>query len=266
LQAAVSQQPGDLGLLMTLAHTYLIDQKVADDRRCWIQAAVAVAPTNAAVHYNLGVTLQGKGQVDEASACFRKAIALKPEYTQARVQLERAERLAATRDKFTAFRNGTYTPATPAECLNLVEWCKAKELHHTAAGLYAAAFAADSRLADDLQLGYRYNAVGHAALAAAGQGEDAAKLDDKERTRLRQQALAWLCADLALWAKQLKSGQPADRGAVQQTLKDWQQKTDLADLRDAAALAKLPAEEQKAWTQLWADVAELRKKAEEKPN
>jgi hypothetical protein len=37
------------------------------------------------------------------------------------------------------------------------------------------------------------------------------------------------------------------------------------DLRDAAVLAKLPAHEQKAFTQLWADVAALLKKADEKP-
>jgi hypothetical protein len=32
-------------------------------------------------------------------------------------------------------------------------------------------------------------------------------------------------------------------------------------VRDAKALAKLPAEEQEAWRILWADVAELLKKA-----
>ena len=45
----------------------------------------------------------------------------------------------------------------------------------------------------------------------------------------------------------------------------WQQDTDLAGLRDAAALAKLPADQQKACTQLWADVAALLKRAQEKP-
>ena len=48
-------------------------------------------------------------------------------------------------------------------------------------------------------------------------------------------------------------------------LSDWKQDSDLAGIRDAAALAKLPADEQKAFTQLWADVAALLKKAEEKP-
>jgi hypothetical protein len=47
-----------------------------------------------------------------------------------------------------------------------------------------------------------------------------------------------------------------------QTLSNWQQDTDLAGIRDAAALAKLPADEKKACTQLWADVAALLKKAE----
>jgi hypothetical protein len=38
----------------------------------------------------------------------------------------------------------------------------------------------------------------------------------------------------------------------------------LAGIRDKAALVKLPAEEQKAFTRLWADVAALLKKAEGK--
>ena len=39
---------------------------------------------------------------------------------------------------------------------------------------------------------------------------------------------------------------------------------DLAGIRDKAALAKLPAEEQKAFTRLWSDVAALLKRAEGK--
>ena len=103
-------------------------------------------------------------------------------------------------------------------------------------------------------------------MAAAGQGEDTGKLDDKERARLRQQARAWLRADLALFTRQLETSQPADRGAVQQMVKHWQQDTDLAGLRDATPLTRLPAEEKQACIQLWADVAALLKKAEEKPS
>jgi len=45
----------------------------------------------------------------------------------------------------------------------------------------------------------------------------------------------------------------------EQSLTPWP--TDLAGIRDAAALANLPADEQKAFTQLWADVVALLKKA-----
>jgi hypothetical protein len=101
-----------------------------------------------------------------------------------------------------------------------------------------------------------------AALAAAGQGKDAAKLDDKERARLRKQAIDWLRADLTLLEKQLQSGERAARAQVQQNMKHWQQDSDFVGIRDKAALEKLPPDEQKAFTQLWADVAALLKKAE----
>jgi tetratricopeptide (TPR) repeat protein len=71
----------------------------------------------------------------------------------------------------------------------------------------------------------------------------------------------WLRADLAVRTKQLETGEPADQSAAQQMLRYWQQDSDLAGVRDEAALAKLPGEEQKACTQLWADVAALLKKA-----
>ncbi len=49
-------------------------------------------------------------------------------------------------------------------------------------------------------------------------------------------------------------------------MRQWQQDTDLTGIRDAAALAKLSGEEQKGCTQLWADVAELLKKANVPPS
>ena len=262
LQAAVSRRSGDLGLLMTLGRTYGEFQKdTANERLRWYQAAVAAAPANVAAHTCLGNALYHKGQMDEAIACYQKAIELDPKLALARVNLAQAERLTAARDKLAAFQNGSYAPATSAERLGLAEWCQIKKLYHTAAGLYAAAFAAESKLADD----HRYNAACFAALAAAGQGEDAAKLDDNERTRLRKQALDWLKADLAARGSRVDSGPPEARAAIVGILRHWQKDTDLAGLREAAILAKLPADEQKAFTQLWADVTTLLKKAEEKP-
>jgi serine/threonine-protein kinase len=164
--------------------------------------------------------------------------------------------------KLIAFLKGEYHPKDTAERFGMIGVCKAKKLHYAATSLYTDAFAAEPKLAEDLKASHRYNAACHAAQAAAGQGEDAARLDDKERTRLRQQALDWLRADLALRTRQLESGKPADRAEVQEALRHWQQDSDLAGLRDAAALAKLPVDERAACAKLWADVAELLKKTE----
>ena len=164
--------------------------------------------------------------------------------------------------KLFAFLKGEFQPGENQERLALAGVCRFKKLNHTAAGLYAAAFAAEPKLADDLAAFHRYNAACYAALAAAGQGEDAAKLDDTERRRLRHQALDWLRADLALRAKQLETGNPAARAALVQAVQHWQKDTDLAGLHDPVALAKLPTDEQKPFTQLWADVAALLKKAQ----
>jgi hypothetical protein len=86
-----------------------------------------------------------------------------------------------------------------------------------------------------LSAGARYNAACATALAAAGQGEDAGKLSDRGRSRLREQALAWLRADLALWEDQVEKGEAAQRAAVQKTLRHWQQDAALAGVREAAA-------------------------------
>jgi hypothetical protein len=47
-------------------------------------------------------------------------------------------------------------------------------------------------------------------------------------------------------------------------LRHWQKDSDLAGIRDAAVLDKLLVEERAACERLWADVAALLKKAEEK--
>jgi hypothetical protein len=117
--------------------------------------------------------------------------------------------------------------------------------HRYAAGakVMAIAFAADPKWTNDMKAGFSYNATCYAVLAGAGQGIDADKLDDKERGRLRQQALTWLGDDLANWTKQAASDKPADREEARKTLKHWQIDSDLVVIRDMDAVAKLPAEE-----------------------
>ena len=157
--------------------------------------------------------------------------------------------------------SGKAKPADNGERLALLEVCQLQHRHATAVRLYTEAFIADLKLADDLKAAHRYNAAAFAAQAAAGQGMDADKLDDQERSRLRKQALEWLRADLNLWSKRLEDGKPEDRKMMQGTLLHWQDDAGLTTVRDPEALKKLPAEEQEAWRKLWADVAELVKKA-----
>ena len=130
---------------------------------------------------------------------------------------------------------------------------------------YAEALINDPKLGDDRQVQLRYDAACAAALAAAGQGKDEPTLDDAARAKLRRQALDWLNAELTALGKLLDSGPPQVRPNVVRDLTHWKQDTDLTGIRDKAALAKLPADERTAFTQLWADAAALLKRAEEKP-
>ncbi len=113
-----------------------------------------------------------------------------------------------------AFLKGEYHPADDTERLELVGYCRFRKRYLSASQLYADAFADDPKLADDLKSGNRYSAACCAARAGRGDGEDAKDLDDKERAGWRKQALEWLRADLALWAKRLESDKPEDRKQV----------------------------------------------------
>jgi hypothetical protein len=115
--------------------------------------------------------------------------------------------------------------------------------------------------ATDPRYNLRANAACSAALAGCGRGIDA-PTDDGERARLRVQARDWLRADLAWWSKAAESRDANALAAVRGTLSHWQEDADLAGVRDADALAKLPEAEQAEWKKLWADVAAVLKAAE----
>ena len=130
-----------------------------------------------------------------------------------------------------------------------------------------SAWEADPTLGDDRETQYRYNAACAASLAAAGQAEDEPPLEDAAKAKCHRQALDWLKTELEVWngfvqgRNEMANGIPVSNQLVLDILTHWQQDSDLAGIRDATALAKLPADEQKAFTQLWDDVAALSKKA-----
>jgi formylglycine-generating enzyme required for sulfatase activity/tetratricopeptide (TPR) repeat protein len=132
-----------------------------------------------------------------------------------------------------------------------------------ATDLWAAALASDPKLGDR-QIGLRYSAARAAALAVAGQANDELPPDDAAKAKLRRQALDWLRAELTGWTKHGEFGPAKDQADLVQSLILWRKESELAGIRDAAMLALLPVEEQKAFTRLWADVAALlAKKSEE---
>jgi hypothetical protein len=153
-----------------------------------------------------------------------------------------------------------------AECLELASLCQlpCKQLHTAATRFAADAFSADAKLAEDLAQAHRYNAACSAALAAAGQADDAKHLPDKVQLMLRRQALAWLRADLAAYWKLARAGEPNTKQFAHDQVAHWQQDTDLASVRDRDALARLPDDEHRAWNQLWGEVAALLKQVEAK--
>jgi hypothetical protein len=84
-----------------------------------------------------------------------------------------------------------------------------------------------------------------------------------ERAALRNKALAWLGADLALHKRQAASADAPARQFAAAGLVHWLADTDLSGVREPKALESLPADEQKQWRKLWAEVratlAEARK-------
>jgi serine/threonine-protein kinase len=257
--------------------------------------AVELNPKDPQAHYNLADALEHNGRVDDAIAAYREAIRLRKDYAEAHVNLayelavmkgqfiealpylrrghelgirnpgwpyptakmlEDCERRAKIEKQLSGFLQGKIRPATARDWTDLLEVCGRKHLNRAAARFYAEAFAANLGLAEDLAAAHRYSAACVAALAGCGQGNDAAQLDDRERTHLRHQALKWLRADLTAWTKELAKDTHEARAAVQQKLKDWQTDADFAGMRGPEALAMLPEAERQPWQTLWSDVAD----------
>ena len=167
--------------------------------------------------------------------------------------------------RLTAIANGE--PAKDnAEGLALAQRAYDTRRYSLAARLWGAALEADPKLTDDRQMQHRYNAACAASLAAAALGQNEPPLDEDAQTRLRKHALEWLTAELATWSTLLESGPPEAKALIAQTLKHWQQDSDLAGIRDAAELTKLPESERGAWEWLWRQLDELLAKASAETN
>jgi tetratricopeptide (TPR) repeat protein len=235
--------------------------------------AIALDPQLAVAHCNLGLTLQKAGRFVDALDSLKRGHELGMRtsgWTHPSAQwINQCERLLELDQKLPRILEGEADPQDASERLALGELCQwYRKRYVAAARFYGEAFEAEPQLAELKSPAFRhsihrYNAACCAALAGCGKGEDAALLDDKDLVRLRNQARAWLRADLQAWAKWADKGKADDRASAVKTLQHWKTDTDLAGVRDREPLAQLPEAEQEAWRKLWADVEELLKKAQE---
>ncbi len=96
-----------------------------------------------------------------------------------------------------------------------------------------------------------------AALAGCGLKRSNPPLDSAAQTKLRTRALDWLRTELGRLAKVHESNPTENQANFICALEYWKSTPDLAGVRDADALGKLPAEEQKPWRTLWLKVEAL---------
>jgi tetratricopeptide (TPR) repeat protein len=216
-------------------------------------------------HYGLGLALREQGHFADSVASLKRAQKLGTQNIQLLFSIQRGEEYVLLDAKLPRILNGEIQPKDAAERISLGKFCQlpCKQLYVAAARFYGEAFAAEPLLADNVNTGNRYNAAWAAALAGCAQGKDASHLEVNEMISLREQAFAWLRADLKIWQDRLTKDPTKQGSIVQQNMRHWQQNPDFAGVRDAAALAKLSEAEREDWRKLWQDVEELRQRAAE---
>jgi tetratricopeptide (TPR) repeat protein len=245
--------------------TALREQKNLPEAIAAYHKAIELAPKFGMAHGALGLTLFRRGAFDEASLATRKALDLLPEGHPMRAlalnQLKQCQQMLALEKRLSLVLEGNETAAA-GELLDISDMCRRYNRRYpTAVRLYQDAYKADASLANDWTKPHRYNAACAAALAAAGSGEEAAKLTAEEKARLRRIARDWLQADLDLVRKNLKGAEPRVVIQAEDRLGHWQRDDDLVGVRDRQKLDGLPEAESKAWQALWTDVAVLLKEA-----
>jgi Flp pilus assembly protein TadD/tRNA A-37 threonylcarbamoyl transferase component Bud32 len=229
------------------------------------QKVIELEPRNPQAHGAMGLALLRQGSFSEARQAMQKALSLLPPGHPIRntmqKQLKECEQFIVLEERMQLVTQGK-ADARAAELVAMAQMCtRYKQRHGTAAELYAKAFAAEPALAADPGKPHRYDAACAAALAADGQGDEARKLTAEQKRQFRRQARDLLRAELDVCAKLVKDGKPEGVMKTVTRLAHWQTDPDLAAVREAKELGKLPDDERAAWQQFWRDVGEMQKQA-----
>jgi tetratricopeptide (TPR) repeat protein len=247
----------------------LLNMNRAQDASAAYRKAIGISNHIAEFHCGLAFALQKQGQFREALEEIRRGHELgskQPGWTNPSDQwVRQCERLVELDVRLPGLLEGKTTPVSPGERIDLAGLCSLKHLNRAAARFYEEAFAIDPKLADDHDGGHRYNAACAAALAGCSEGNDADKLDDRERDHLRSQALNWLRADLEAQRMLLEKNANQAGPILLGQMRHWLGDPDFAGVRGPEALAKLPEAERQPWQKLWDDVAEMLKRVQQEP-
>ena len=161
-----------------------------------------------------------------------------------------------------AILRGEAPPADAQERIGVAEFCMIwMRMPATALRLWTALFAEGYPKSDQDRATQMFNAACAAAKVASGDGVDIPKLDDAGKAVHRRQALEWLTATLKTWSRVVDEGAPKNCLAIANRMKGWETDSDIASLRDEAALSKMPRADQEACRKLWADVSALKERA-----
>jgi tetratricopeptide (TPR) repeat protein len=247
-----------------------------DEAEKLYRRAIDLSPELPEAHCNLGQLLGRQGKFTEALDYLRKghALALKiPKdggkrrtgwnYDSAR-WIKECELLVKLDNKLAKALKENFQFDSVNEQFDLAAFCWLhKDLPAAGARFYVAALEAPLQPSLDVRAGHLFDAARAAALASAGKGKDAAKLDDKEHGRWRKQAVVWLRDALSYWSDRAKQGAPAEQFAIRRQLERWEQAPELATLRDESVLTKLADDERKICRSLWTDVRALLRQVRE---
>ena len=278
----------------------LQDKGQVDEAIACYKKAIELDPKLAKAHTNLGNALQDKGQLDEAIACYKQGHRTRPEVRPAPTAtwaMRCGTRARWTRPSPATRRPSNSTRRTPWPSTGLREGgatgsgpgqaprLPGRQLHARRPTRNASAWPSGARsrscitprpactptpspptpswpttwrprTATTPPASPRWPPPARARTPPSSTTRSGPACGSRPSTG---SAPTWPCAPR--WR-----ASPPTAPRLQQTLRHWQKDTDLAGIRDAAALAKLPADERKAFAQLWADVAALLKKANRPPS
>jgi serine/threonine-protein kinase len=253
-QQVIKLAPGSTGAYANLANV-LLRQGKTEESLAACQKAVELHPQSPRLmwmtYVNLAQAHLGLGQYAEAREAVRQFETL-PVTDESFAEAKPTARRAALGERLAAVLQGSDRPANAVEATDFASICRYQWRLADAANLYARAFDADPKVAEDRAAGHRFHAVSCAALAACGTGKGA-PADDKERSRLHRLAREWLAADVRQ-AAAASGGDLAARADARRQLLRWLSADDLSEVRDPAGLAHLPDAERKEWEAIWAKV------------